>query len=82
MGTEFKFSEGTIYFDDIAVPVKDVEITDDGTATYADDLKHITIDSNYTATFTATCKIGFCSLVKLIGFWNAVKYKFKTLIKK
>lgn len=85
MGPESKieFTGGTLYFGDHSVDVKTVEVTDfesviDATD-YTDSIIKIVKDP---VEFTGTCEIKFKGLVKLLGFWPAVKYKLEVLIKR
>ena len=78
MGPENKieFTGGTLYFGDHAVDVKSVEMTDfesviDSTD-YTDSIIKII---NESMELTGTIDIKFRGLVKLLGFWPAVKYK-------
>ena len=78
MGPENKieFTGGTLYFGDHAVDVKSVEMADfesviDSTD-YTDSIIKII---NEPMELTGTIDIKFRGLVKLLGFWPAVKYK-------
>lgn len=83
MGPESKieFTGGTLYFDDHAVDVKAVEVTDFesviDTTDYTDSIIKIL---NEPMEFTGTCEIKFRGLVKLLGFWPAVKYEVCRLV--
>ena len=78
MGPENKieFTGGTLYFGDHAVDVKSVEMDEfesviDSTD-YTDSIIKII---NEPMELTGTIDIKFRGLVKLLGFWPAVKYK-------
>ena len=78
MGPENKieFTGGSLYFGDHAVDVKSVEMEDfesviDATD-YTDSIVKII---NEPMELTCTCEVKFRGLVKLLGFWPAVKYK-------
>ena len=78
MGPENKieFTDGSLYFGDHAVDVKSFEVSDfesviDATD-YTDSIIKIT---NEPMELTCTCEVKFRGLVKLLGFWPAVKYK-------
>ena len=82
MGPENKveFTGGTLYFEDHAVDVKSVEMTDfesviDATD-YTDSIIKIIKEP---MEFTGTCEVKFRGLVKLLGFWPAVKWKIGRL---
>ena len=82
MGPESKieFTGGTLYFGDHAVDVKSVEMMDfesviDATD-YTDSIIKIIKEP---MEFTGTIDIKFRGLVKLLGFWPAVKYKVDRL---
>ena len=83
MGPENKieFTGGSLYFGDHAVDVKSFEVSDfesENDATdYTDSIiKMITEPMEY----TGTIDIKFRGLVKLLGFWPAVKYKADRLV--
>ena len=78
MGPEDKveFTGGTLYFGDHAVDAKSLEMADfesviDATD-YTDSIIKIIKEP---MEFTCTCEVKFRGLVKLLGFWPAVKYK-------
>ena len=78
MGPENKieFTGGTLYFGDHAVDVKSLEMVDfesviDSTD-YTDSIIKII---NEPMELTRTIDIKFSGLVKLLGFWPAVKWK-------
>ena len=78
MGPENKieFTGGTLYFGDHAVDMKSFEVSDfesviDATD-YTDSIIKIIKEP---MEFTGTIDIKFRGLVKLLGFWPAVKYK-------
>ena len=83
MGPENKieFTGGSLYFGDHAVDVKSFEVSDfesviDSTD-YTDSIIKII---NEPMELTGTCEIKFRGLVKLLGFWPAVKYKIDRLV--
>ena len=83
MGPENKieFTGGTLYFGDHAVDVKSVEMEDfesviDSTD-YTDSIIKIITEP---MELTGTIDIKFRGLVKLLGFWPAVKYKADRLV--
>ena len=83
MGPENKieFTGGTLYFGDHAVDVKSFEISDfesviDATD-YTDSIIKIIKEP---MEFTGTIDIKFRGLVKLLGFWPAVKWKVDRLV--
>ena len=83
MGPENKieFTGGTLYFGDHAVDVKSLEMVDfesviDATD-YTDSIAKILTEP---MDFTGTIDIKFRGLVKLLGFWPAVKYKTDRLV--
>ena len=78
MGPENKieFTGGSLYFGDHAVDVKSFEVSDFESVIDARDytdsiIKIITEPME----ITCTCEVKFRGLVKLLGFWPAVKYK-------
>ena len=78
MGPENKieFTGGSLYFGNHAVDVKSFEVSDFESVIDARDytdsiIKIITEPME----FTCTCEVKFRGLVKLLGFWPAVKYK-------
>ena len=82
MGPENKieFTGGTLYFGDHAVDVKSFEMTDfesviDATD-YTDSIIKIITEP---MELTGTIDVKFRGLVKLLGFWPAVKYKVNRL---
>ena len=83
MGPENKveFTGGTLYFGDHAVDVKSFEMTDFesvvDTTDYTDSIIKIITEP---MEFTGTIDIKFRGLVKLLGFWPAVKYKADRLV--
>ena len=83
MGPENKieFTGGTLYFGDHAVDVKSFEVSDfesifDATD-YTDSIIKIIKEP---MELTGTIDIKFRGLVKLLGFWPAVKYKADRLV--
>ena len=83
MGPENKieFTGGTLYFGDHVVDVKSFEVSDfesviDATD-YTDSIIKIITEP---MEFTGTCEVKFRGLVKLLGFWPAVKYKADRLV--
>ena len=82
MGPENKieFTGGTLYFGDHAVDVKSLEVSDfesviDATD-YTDSIIKIVTEP---MELTGTIDIKFRGLVKLLGFWPAVKWKVDRL---
>ena len=78
---KFEFTGGTLYFGDHAVDVKSLEMVDfesviDATD-YTDSIIRII---NEPMELTGTIDIKFRGLVKLLGFWQAVKYKADRLV--
>ena len=83
MGPENKieFTGGSLYFGDHAVDVKSFEVSDFESVIDARDytdsiIKIITEPME----ITCTCEVKFRGLVKLLGFWPAVKYKADRLV--
>ena len=83
MGPENKieFTGGSLYFGDHAVDVKSFEVSDFESVIDARDytdsiIKIITEPME----LTGTIDIKFRGLVKLLGFWPAVKYKADRLV--
>ena len=83
MGPENKieFTGGTLYFGDHAVDAKSLEMADfesviDSTD-YTDSIIKIITEP---MELTGTIDIKFRGLVKLLGFWPAVKYKADRLM--
>ena len=83
MGPENKieFTGGSLYFGDHAVDVKSFEVSDfesviDATD-YTDSIIKIITEP---MEITCTCEVKFRGLVKLLGFWPAVKYKADRLV--
>ena len=83
MGPEDKveFTGGTLYIGDCAIDVKSVEMADfesviDATD-YTDSIIKIITEP---MELTGTIDIKFRGLVKLLGFWPAVKYKTDRLV--
>lgn len=83
MGPENKieFTGGTLYFGDHAVEVKSLEVSDFESVIditdYTDSIVKILTEP---MEFTGTIDIKFRGLVKLLGFWPAVKYKVDRLV--
>lgn len=78
MGPENKieFTGGTLYFGDHAVDVKSVEMADFESVIDATDYTDSIIKIiNEPMELTGTIDIKFRGLVKLLGFWPAVKWK-------
>ena len=83
MGPENKieFTGGSLYFGDHAVDVKSFAVSDfesviDATD-YTDSIVKIITEP---MEITCTCEVKFRGLVKLLGFWPAVKYKADRLV--
>ena len=82
MGPENKveFTGGTLYFGDHAVDVKSVEMDEfESAIDSTDDCHSIVKIIKEPMEFTGTIEIKFRGLVKLLGFWPAVKYKVDRL---
>ena len=82
MGPENKieFTGGTLYFGDHAVDVKSLEMVDfESVIDSTDDCHSIVKIIKEPMEFTGTIDIKFKGLVKLLGFWPAVKYKVSRL---
>ena len=83
MGPENKieFTGGSLYFGDHAVDVKSFEVSDFESVIdardYTDSIVKIITEP---MEFTGTIDIKFRGLVKLLGFWPAVKYKADRLV--
>lgn len=83
MGPENKieFTDGTLYFGDHAVDVKSFEMMDFESVIDATDYTDSIIKIiNEPMELTGTIDIKFRGLVKLLGFWPAVKYKADRLV--
>ena len=83
MGPENKieFTGGTLYFGDHAFDVKSVEMADFESVVDATDYTDSIIKIiNEPMELTGTIDIKFRGLVKLLGFWPAVKYKTDRLV--
>ena len=83
MGPEnkIKFTGGSSYFDDHAVDVKSFEVSDFESVIDATDYTDSIIKIiNEPMEFTGTIDIKFRGLVKLLGFWPAVKYKADRIV--
>ena len=83
MGPEdkFEFTGGTLYFGDHAVDVKSLEMVDfESVIDSTDDYHSIAKIVNEPMELTGTIDIKFRGLVKLLGFWPAVKYKADRLV--
>ena len=73
---KIKFTGGTLYFGDHAVDVKSFEMMDFESVIDATDYTDGIIKIiNEPMELTCTCEVKFRGLVKLLGFWPAVKYK-------
>ena len=78
MGPEnkFEFTGGILYFGDHAVDVKSVEMADfESVIDATDDFYSVAKIVKEPMELTGTIDIKFRSLVKLLGFWPAVKWK-------
>ena len=83
MGPENKieFTGGSLYFGDHAIDVKSVEMEDFESVIDATDYTDSIIKIiNEPMELTCTCEVKFRGLVKLLGFWPAVKYKADRLV--
>lgn len=83
MGPENKieFTGGTLYFGDHAVDVKSVNMTDfESVIDATDDFHSIAKIIKEPMELTGTIDIKFRGLVKLLGFWPAVKWKVGRLV--
>ena len=83
MGPENKieFTGGTLYIGDCAIEVKSLEMTDFESMVDATDYTDSIIKIvNEPMELTGTIDIKFRGLVKLLGFWPAVKYKTDRLV--
>ena len=83
MGPENKieFTGGSLYFGDHAVDVKSLEVSDFESVIDATDYTDSIIKIiNEPMELTCTCEVKFRGLVKLLGFWPAVKYKADRLV--
>ena len=83
MGPENKieFTGGTLYFGAHAIDVKPVEMTDfESVIDATDDFHSIAKIVKEPMELTGTIDIKFRGLVKLLGFWPAVKYKTDRLV--
>ena len=83
MGPENKieFTGGTLYIGDCAIEVKSLEMTDFESVVDATDYTDSIIKIiNEPMELTGTIDIKFRGLVKLLGFWPAVKYKADRLV--
>ena len=83
MGPENKveFTGGTLYFGDHAVDVKSLEMVDfESVIDSTDDCHSIVKIIKEPMEFTGTIDIKFRGLVKLLGFWPAVKWKIGRLM--
>ena len=83
MGPENKneFTGGSLYFGDHAVDVKSLEMADFESVIDATDYTDSIIKIiNEPMELTGTIDIKFRGLVKLLGFWPAVKYKADRLV--
>ena len=83
MGPENKieFTGGSLYFGDHAVDVKSFEVSDFESVIDATDYTDSIIKIiNEPMELTGTIDIKFKGLVKLLGFWPAVKYKADRLV--
>ena len=83
MGPENKveFTGGTLYFGDHAVDVKSLEMVDfESVIDTIDDFYSVAKIVKEPMELTGTIDIKFRGLVKLLGFWPAVKYKADRLV--
>ena len=78
---KIEFTGGTLYFGDHAVDVKSFEMTDfESVVDATDDFHSVAKIVKEPMEFTGTIDIKFRGLVKLLGFWPAVKYKADRLV--
>ena len=83
MGPENKieFTGGSLYIGDHAVDAKSFEVSDFESVIdardYTDSIIKIIAEP---MEITCTCEVKFRGLVKLLGFWPAVKYKANRLV--
>ena len=83
MGPENKieFTGGSLYLGDHAVDVKSFEVSDfESMVDATNDFHSIAKIVNEPMELTGTIDIKFRGLVKLLGFWPAVKYKADRLV--
>ena len=83
MGPENKieFTGGTLYIGDCAIEVKSLEMTEfESMVDATNDFHSVAKIINKPMEFTGTIDIKFRGLVKLLGFWPAVKYKADRLV--
>lgn len=83
MGPENKieFTGGTLYIGDCAIEVKSLEMTDfESMVDATDDFHSVAQIVKDPMELTGTIDIKFRGLVKLLGFWPAVKWKIGRLI--
>ena len=83
MGPENKveFTGGTLYFGDHAVDVKSLDMDEFESVIDATDYTDSIIKIiNEPMELTGTCEVKFRGLVKLLGFWPAMKYKADRLV--
>ena len=83
MGPEDKveFTGGTLYFGGHAIDVKSVEMEDfESVIDATDDCHSIAKIVKEPMELTGTIDIKFSGLVKLLGFWPAVKWKIGRLM--
>ena len=83
MGPENKveFTGGTLYIGDCTIEIKSLEMTDFESMIDATDYTDSIIKIiNEPMELTGTIDIKFRGLVKLLGFWPAVKYKTDRLV--
>lgn len=78
--SKIEFTGGTLYFGDRAVDVKFVEMTDfESVIDATDDFYSVAKIVKEPMELTGTIDIKFRGLVKLLGFWPAVKYEINSL---
>ena len=83
MGPENKveFTGETLYVGDCTIEIKSLEMTDfESMVDATDDFHSVAKIVNEPVEITGTCEIKFRGLVKLLGFWPAVKYKIDRLV--
>ena len=79
--SKIEFTGGTLYFGDRAVDVRFGEMMDfESVIDATDDFYSVAKIIKEPIELTGTIDIKFKGLVKLLGFWPAVKYEISSLI--